>query len=202
LRALPLAHSISPFDMQRVFFQLPRASERPPWRTDDPIADSQTRRSDMEIDKLQRSLASLGIPPSDYRMLKLLPLVYVAWADGKMGRVQKERIRAFAAKRYELSAAGAALLQHWLNHPPTHQYVTEGLRDILFLAKAQDDMGIDFSELPALLSYAEGIARSTGQALDAPDAVSPEEDRALEEVARELHIDHGDSWARVIQSLS
>jgi len=155
----------------------------------------------MEIDKMQRSLTRLGIPASDYRMLKLLPLVYVAWADGKMERVQKERIHTFAAKRYDLSAAGSALLQRWLAQPPTHEYVTEGLRDILFLAKAQDDMGVDFSELPALLSYAEGIARSTGQALDAPDVVSPDEDRALEEVARELHIDHGKSWAQVIQSL-
>lgn len=155
----------------------------------------------MQIDKLQRSLAHLGIQASDYRILKLLPLVYVAWADGKMDRVQKERIHAFAVKRYELSAAGAALLQGWLAHPPTHEYVTEGLRDILFLAKAEDDMGVDFSELPALLSYAEGIARSAGRALDDPAAVSPEEDRALEEVARELHIDHGRSWAQVLKSL-
>lgn len=65
----------------------------------------------MEIDRLQSSLARLGIQPSDYRMLKLLPFVYVAWADGKMDRVQKERIHAFAAKRYELSAAGSAPLQ-------------------------------------------------------------------------------------------
>jgi hypothetical protein len=102
----------------------------------------------MEIDKLRRSLAHLGIPPSDYRMPKLLPLVYVAWADGKMDRVQKERIDAFAVKRYELSAAGAALIQSWVVRAPTHEYVTEGLRDVLFLAKAQDDMGVDFSELP------------------------------------------------------
>jgi hypothetical protein len=155
----------------------------------------------MEIDKLQRSLHRLGIPPSNYRMLKLLSLVYVAWADGKMERVQKTRIHAFAIRRYELSAAGAALLRSWLAHPPTHKYVTEGLRDILFLAKAEDDMGVDFSELPALLSYAEGIARSSGLALDAPGAVSPEEDRALEEIARELHIDHGQSWGQVLQSL-
>ena len=155
----------------------------------------------MEIDKLKRSLGHLGIQPSDYRMLKLLPLVYVAWADGKMEQVERKSIHGFAVKRYELSAAGSALLEDWLSRPPTHEYIVEGLRDILFLAKAQDDMGVDFSELPALLSYAEGIARSTGQALDAPAAVSPDEERALEEIAAELHIDHGQSWARLIQSL-
>ncbi|MDF3065002.1 MAG: hypothetical protein K0R38_603 [Polyangiaceae bacterium] len=155
----------------------------------------------MEIDKLKHSLNRLGIQPSDYRILKILPLVYVAWADGKMERVQKERIHAFAVERYELSAAGSALLQKWLEERPTHEYIAEGLRDVLFLAQAQDDMGVDFSELPGLLAFAEQIARSTGRVLDAPEGVSAEEELALEEVARELHIDHGQSWARLLESL-
>ena len=52
-------------------------------------------------------------------------------------------------------------------------------------------------ELPALLSYAEGVARSTAKALDQPAAVSP--GRALEEIARELHIDHGESWGKLLK---
>jgi hypothetical protein len=60
------------------------------------------------------------------------------------------------------------------------------------------DLEVDFSELPALLSYAEGIARSTARALDQPEAVSPNAERALDESARELHIDHGESWGRLL----
>lgn len=59
-----------------------------------------------------------------------------------------------------------------------------------------------FSELPGLLSYAEGIARSTAKALDAPTSVTLEEERALEEIARELHIDHGESWAKLLSELN
>jgi hypothetical protein len=155
----------------------------------------------MERDKLQASLEHLGIQPSDYRVLKLLPLIYVAWADGKMGLVAKERIHSFAARHYDLSSAAMTVLNHWLNERPTHAYIAEALRDIYFLARAEDDIEIDFSELPALLSYAEGIARSTAKALDQPTSVTPGEDRALEEIARELHIDHGDSWAKLLAGL-
>jgi len=156
----------------------------------------------MERDRLKRSLAHLGIPAEDYRVLKLLPLIYVAWADGKMESVKNERIHYFAAREYDLSAAGVAVLDRWLKERPNHEYIQEGLRDIYQLAKASDDMELDFSELPALLSYAEGIARSTAKAMDQPTAVSPGADRALEEIARELHIDHGESWGKLLSELN
>ena len=72
----------------------------------------------MEHDRMKRSLGHLGIPVADYRILKLLPLIYVAWADGKMDLVKRERIHAFAAQEYDLSAAGAAILERWLTQRP------------------------------------------------------------------------------------
>ena len=82
-------------------------------------------------------------------------------------------------------------MDQWLASPPTHAYVAEGLRDLYLLALADDDLELNLSELPALLSYAEAVARSTAKALDQPEAVSASADLALEEIARELHIDHG-----------
>ncbi|HEY2407911.1 MAG TPA: hypothetical protein VGI10_18010 [Polyangiaceae bacterium] len=151
---------------------------------------------------MRRSLERLGIPPDDYRVIKLLPLIYVAWADGNMERVKKERIHFFAAREYDLSPAGVAILERWLAIRPSHAYIAEGLRDIYMLARADDDPEVNFSELPSVLAYAEGIARSTARALDHPDAVSPRADRALEEIARELHIDHGESWSRILSELA
>ena len=156
----------------------------------------------MEHDTMGRSFARLGIPPQDYSVLKLLPLIYVAWADGKMEFVKKERIQYYAAGQYDLTPAGVAVLDQWLTKRPTHAYIAEGLRDIYSLALADDDLQVNFSELPALLSYAEAIARSTAKALDQPAAVSASADVALEEIARELHIDHGESWAKLLDELS
>ena len=146
---------------------------------------------------MRKSFKQLGIPQSDYRVLKLLPLVYVAWADGKMEQVAKERIVLLARKKYHLSPGGAALLDKWLEKPPTHAYVAEALRDMYFLAQAADELDLDFDELEALLAHAEAIARSSAEALDEPKAVSPQEDQALEEIARELHVDRGESWTRL-----
>ena len=97
--------------------------------------------------------------------------------------------------------AGIAILTRWLSHRPTHEYIAEGLHDIYLLAQAEDDIEVDFSELPGLLSYAEAVGRSTARALDRPDGLSSKGDEALEEVARELHIDHGESWARLLDEL-
>jgi len=150
---------------------------------------------------MRRSLEHLGIPPDDFRVLKLLPLIYVAWADGRMERVQKQRVHDFAMRNYELSPSGIAVLNKWMSERPTHEYIAEGLHDIYLLAAAQDDIEVDFSELPGLISYAEMVARSTARALDDPSAVSDKGDAALEEIARELHIDHGLSWARLLEDL-
>ena len=99
----------------------------------------------MEHDTMGRSFARLGIPPQDYSVLKLLPLIYVAWTDGKMERVKKERIQYYAAGQYDLSPAGIAVLEQWLTKRPTHAYIAEGLHDIYSLALADDDLEVNFS---------------------------------------------------------
>jgi hypothetical protein len=152
----------------------------------------------MERDRLRKSLERLGIKPSDYGVLMLLSLVYVAWADGKMELVKMDRIESRATRAYDLSAGAIAVLSGWLSKRPTHEYIVEALHDIYFLARARDDGEIDVSELPGLLAYAEGVARSTAKALDQPSSVSPGEENALEEIARELHVDHGESWAKLL----
>jgi len=49
--------------------------------------------------------------------------------------------------------------------------------------------------------YAERIARSTADALDQPTSVTAEEEDALVEIARELHIDRGESWSELLREL-
>lgn len=156
----------------------------------------------MEHDRMRSALEYLDIPLRDYRVLKLLPLIYVAWAEGKMELVKKDRIHFYAASQYDLSAAGMGVLERWLNVRPTPRYIAEGLRDIYRLAVAQDDMEVDLSELQGLLAYAEGIARSHPEGLDEPSSVTPAEEAALADIARELHIDHGESWAKLLAELA
>lgn len=156
----------------------------------------------MEHDRMRRPLVSLGIQPRDYRVLKLLPLIYVAWAGGKMEAVKKDRLRALVSTTYDLSAAGMAILDRWLNEPPTRAYIAEGLRDIYRLALAPDDMEVDFCELPLLLASAEAFAHGTALSPGEPASLTAAEQLALTHIAAELHIERGDSWTKLLQELA
>ena len=51
------------------------------------------------------------------------------------------------------------------------------------------------------MAYAEAIARTTAKAMDAPTSVTPAEERALANIARELGVDEGESWAALMREL-
>jgi hypothetical protein len=151
--------------------------------------------------EVKKDLLALGIDPENYRVLKLLPLVYVAWADGRMESVERQRIVALARDHFRIGESGALLLEYWLAAPLPAGYVERGLSDLLALAFSPDEFEIDVDELPLLLAHAEAIARTTAAALDAPWAISPEEEAALTQVARLLRVDNGVSWAALLREL-
>ncbi|MCC6522461.1 MAG: hypothetical protein IT373_07355 [Polyangiaceae bacterium] len=154
-------------------------------------------------DQLIQSLHHLGINRNNFRVLKLLPLLYVAWADGKMDGVQKERIVALAHDHFTIGAQGEAVLRHWLERPLTKAQFLDGLHEIFVLAHAPDEWEFDLDELQGLLVHAEAIARATAEAMGAgPASVSPASERALGDIARALQIDTGESWARLMAELA
>lgn len=118
-----------------------------------------------------------------------------------MEGVERARIVALARDHFRVGASGAQLLEQWLAAPPSVEYVERGLSDLLALALSPDEFEIDVDELPRLLAHSEAIARTTANALDAPWAVSPEEEHALAQVARLLRVDNGVSWAALLREL-
>lgn len=152
-------------------------------------------------DRLHASLKRLGINDSNYKVLKLLPLIYVAWADGRIEPAQEERLLDLAHNYFAIGPHGERLLKRWIAARPTKEYIREGLHDLLLLAHAPDEWGVELDELHGLLAFSEAIARTTAEAMDAPTAVSPEEEQALHDIARELRIDDGESWAALLREL-
>jgi len=151
--------------------------------------------------ELEQTLLALGLRPSSYRALMLLPLVYVAWADGKMESVEVERIRQFAAERLHLTPDTAAVLNGWLKEAPSQHFVESGLRGLLGVALDEDFLEVDVAELPDLVLHSEAIARATAEAFNDPNAVTEEEEVALAEIARLLEVDGGATWKRVLDGL-
>jgi hypothetical protein len=131
----------------------------------------------------------------------LLPLVYVAWADGKLEHVELTRILDFAQARLHLTPDTTAVLERWLHEAPSAAYVEKGLQGLLGVALHEDMLDVDVEELPDLVVHAEAIARATADALEDPTAVTPEEELALAEIARLLEVDGGATWKRVLESL-
>lgn len=155
----------------------------------------------MQHDRLRGTLRHLHINASNYKVLKLLPLVYVAWASGSLTAVRVERLVDLAHNHFEIGEAGERILRGWLEERPTREYFLEGLHDVLLLAHAPDEWQFDPSELRGLLAYSEAIARTTAAAMDAPTAVTPAEELALAEIARELQVEDGKSWAALLEDL-
>lgn len=157
--------------------------------------------SRIDEEELEQTLAALGLGRKSYRALMLLPLVYVAWADGKMEHVEVERIREFARERLHLSQETANALDGWLSEPPSRRNVEDGLRGLLGVALDEQSLEVALDELPDLLLHAEAIARATADAFDDPSAVTREEEEALAEIARLLEVDGGSTWKQVLESV-
>jgi hypothetical protein len=155
----------------------------------------------MQRDRMQRTLRHLGINASNHKVLKLLPLVYVGWTSGKISPERQERLVDLAHNHFAIGADGEQILRGWLAHRPNVAYFAEGLRDLLLLAQAPDEYTFEVEELPGLLAYAEAIARTTAEAMDAPTSVTEFEELALAEIARALCIDDGVSWAVLMREL-
>lgn len=155
----------------------------------------------MRRDRLEETLNRLGIDASNHKVLKLLPLVYVAWTSGTLSAERAERLVDLAHNHFAIGEAGERILRGWLRERPNKAFFKEGLHDLLLLASASDQVEFGFDELPGLLAHAEAIARTTAEAMDAPTAVTEAEERALAEIARELGVDQGKSWAALIREL-
>ncbi len=150
---------------------------------------------------MRTSLRHLGINDANYKVLKLLPLVYVAWAKGEIEPERQRRILHLGHNHFAIGEQGEKLLRAWMKERPSKAFFMEGLHDVLRLARSGDEWGFDVDELQRLLAHSEAIARTTAEAMDAPTSVTPEEDRALAEVARELRVDDGESWAALLREL-
>ena len=69
--------------------------------------------------KIDAVLEEFKIPREAYRVIMLMPLVYVAWADRKIQDQERKLIMQIAAERGLLENGGREALEHWLSVPPS-----------------------------------------------------------------------------------
>ena len=143
----------------------------------------------MNDKELIAELRFMGIDKASYRVVTLLPLVRVAWADGAVQSAERALILQTAEDGGMVQADGARILQDWLRHAPTEEYVRRGnacLRALADRSGADFGGGLDPETLDDVVSLCEQVAEVAGGLFGIMWSVDERERSAIEEIARAL----------------
>lgn len=154
-------------------------------------------------DNLRHQLRQLGMSERNYRTLALLPLVYVAWADGTIQDAERAKITQIAETRGLLVNGGDSVLRRWLEHAPPADERAMGLKTLVELARRKrgDGVALSVNELDDLLNLSLEVAEAAGGLFGIAFTVSSTERACLEELADALSIDSGQSWKELVEDL-
>lgn len=139
-------------------------------------------------------LADLGLDLSNHSALLMLPLIHVAWADGKVDRDERFAILAFAVNNHLVEQSGVAKVEQWLDERPSDAYVQRGLDLLVRLGWQKQPFTTELSidRIEQAVDYCEVVARTTKNLLTGD--IKRADRQALEdieiEVAR-LHANYG-----------
>ncbi len=139
-----------------------------------------------EID-LERELAILGLGGRKAKLIALLPLVEVAWADGTIQESERTVILEAGRTRFGLDDAGLAILEGWLRTRPAPAVVRGGRRVLAALCADQGLVCDDVVTLAREVAGAAGGQFGFG-AIDAREA------RVIDEIAEALGIPDERPW--------
>jgi tellurite resistance protein len=141
-------------------------------------------------------LKELRLPREAYRMVSLLPLVYVAWADGKIQSQERALILSIARERGLLAHGGEQALERWLADRPSQQQLKADIAALNELARSDRAWAAEFGadEEQLLLAWCQDVADAAGGLLGLRDARRDAEHEALKIIASALDIRSAKQW--------
>lgn len=153
----------------------------------------------MTDEQLLAELHALGIDQHTYRVVLLLPLVQVAWADGQVQAQERELILRVAEQHGLLDGAHGQVLRHWLDRAPSPDTLRRGRRLLVALAHRHRGIGseLDAHDLERIQAMCVKVAQAAGGLFDAIFTVEDAEQRAMEEIA----VAFGQQTAVVLEDL-
>lgn len=158
----------------------------------------------MDVEELLGLLEQLEVGEHNYRLLALLPLVFVAWADGTIQRAERRKILEVAESHHFINEGSKDLLERWLHHEPTPLYYDFGLRALVQLARRHRGIGADLSsrDLAELVQLSVDVGHAAGLLWNHTKPMTTEQQIACGVVAELLSIDEGETWQELIEDLS
>lgn len=138
--------------------------------------------------ELMAWLADLGITPENARVLHLVPLLQIAWADGVIQPAERELLEKAAAEAGVLpgTPAHGAFLE-LLKAPPSRSYYEAALIYIRLVLTALPE-GDAAKARENIQSLCVQVARVSGGVLGLFSKVSDEERTALRQISAQLEL--------------
>lgn len=134
---------------------------------------------------LKAQLRALGIDESNLRALTLLPLVQVAWADGRV-QIAERKIILEQAQRLGLSEAGVSTVQQWLDQKPADAYFQRARSVLMALVRETGGEAVAPTNLDEVLALCQKVAGAAGGLFGIALTVEPEEKQVLMEISDAL----------------
>jgi hypothetical protein len=130
-----------------------------------------------------QELESLGFTPETVSLLPLIPVVQVAWAEGKVTDAERAALLKLArARNIEEGSAADRKLKEWLAHPPPKQVFASAGHLIAAMLSGPSAMNLSADEV---VKYCEIIASASGGMLGI-HRISDEERALIASITSEL----------------
>ena len=147
--------------------------------------DALARATGIAEERVLEEILDVGVDTETLKALSLVPLVCVAWADGKLDDKEREAaLRAAEAEGVCRESGSYPLFEAWLSKPPGAGGGTllEAWKD--YTAALLGFLGDEAREALRrdILGRAREVARATGGLLGLGRRISPEEQAMLDEL--------------------
>ncbi len=142
----------------------------------------------MRDEAIIEALHSLGIDRASYKVIALLPLIEMAWADGKVQEEERTLILRIATEHGRLGGEGLRVLENWLAFEPSPETKRRGSAIVAALLQRKEGFGHTLMGGHDLqvLEMCEEVAKAAGKLFGVVSVMTPDERRALHDIGRAL----------------
>ncbi len=137
--------------------------------------------------ELTQALRHIGVDRRTIRALPLLPLVQVAWADGRVQAAERGLIREVAG-RYGLHEAEVKLLDHWLSKRPEDADFLLARQVLLVLWSRDRERGQAPDSLDGVIRMCMCVARVAGGLFGLAFTMDQRERELIGEISQSLRL--------------
>ncbi len=141
----------------------------------------------MDDASLTRSLEQLGLDRQNWRAVSLLPLIEVAWADGRIQPAERKLLVA-AAARHGIQP-GSPFLARWLSKRPSKAAFLKARILLVHLwRRAHEENLPPLTTLEELLDLCVEVAESAGGVFGVLFPIEPAERDVITQIAQSLQL--------------